>query len=618
VITVSIVAIGSMVDREPSLPEPSRETGRARRLAGEIWEPIRFGGLRHPLAVVSYLRGRLLRTRGRSNPAAGALSQAHERDPEMSVYLGELGVQLARLGRMREAREIAQTLERRDDLRGDAGGRLGRAALILVGLGDVGAAAQLASRAAAATLDGSPAQRTAALVLERAGEPTRALELARRCGNRVQERRLLGVQRELEPGWIPGLPKSDASQEPDGRRVLYLLEASLPHTPSGYAYRSREVLCALRGAGFDPIAATRLGFPASRGISADAPIELVDGVPHHRINVPGLRQYTSVPIDVQLQENANWLLELVTSTQPSVIFAGTPARNGKLALALKSATGIPIVYDVRGFPEMTWATQPGGSASELYGLRRAAETACVTGSDAAITLSETMRDQLLARGAEPEVVFTVPHVVDVDRFSPRPPNEELVHSYGLMDRFVVGSVTSLTEYEGLDVLLRAVARAAKERPDLAVLVIGGGPARRSLEELADDLGIRASVVFTGRIDQARIPDHYALLDLFAVPRHDLEVSRSVTPLKPFEALAMGLPVLASDLPALAEPVRKSDGGRLVPAESEEALAAAILDLAGDAAERSRLGSNAREFAVESHGPARAVDGLDAVLRSLLG
>ena len=405
-----------------------------------------------------------------------------------------------------------------------------------------------------------------------------------------QERRLTGVMRELDPGWIPTLPSMQPGEPQPSRRALYLLEASLPHTPSGYAYRSRDVLRALRDTGLDPVAATRLGFPSSRGVRNYSAVEEVDGVVHHRFNVPGLRQYSGIPIDVQLQRNAECLLDLAERVKPGVIVSGTPVRNGILGRALRSATGIPFAYDVRGFPEMTWATQPGGSSSELYALRRRAETACMLEADAVITLSDTMRDELLARGADPDLVFVVPHVVDVDRFAPRPRDPELVRAYRLEDSFVVGSVTSLTEYEGLHVLLRRWRRGLVPIVrSLRVLIVGDGPARASLESLAGELGMGDTVVFTGRVDQSRIVDHYALLDLFALPRRDVEVCRSVTPLKPFEALAMGVPVIASDLPALAEIVSESGGGRLVQADSEDDLGAAIIGLAEDDARAPKAG-----------------------------
>ena len=133
-----------------------------------------------------------------------------------------------------------------------------------------------------------------------------------------QERRLTGVMRELDPGWIPTLPSMQPGEPQPSRRALYLLEASLPHTPSGYAYRSRDVLRALRDTGLDPVAATRLGFPSSRGVRNYSAVEEVDGVVHHRFNVPGLRQYSGIPIDVQLQRNAECLLDLA-EVKPRVL-----------------------------------------------------------------------------------------------------------------------------------------------------------------------------------------------------------------------------------------------------------------------------------------------------------
>ena len=99
-------------------------------------------------------------------------------------------------------------------------------------------------------------------------------------------------------------------------RILYLLESSLPYAPSGYGYRSRELLRALREAGLRPEVATRMGFPSSRGIMGAPAEETVDGVTHHRLNLPGVSKYTGIPLDERLQQNAEWLLELVDRIEP--------------------------------------------------------------------------------------------------------------------------------------------------------------------------------------------------------------------------------------------------------------------------------------------------------------
>ena len=634
----------------PELPVEEAEPGRARRWLRELGETVRRGGLRRPGALLAYLRGRRLRAHGRFPEAIAALSRAAQRDSGDSAYglyaakalresgdperavellealaagpdggpalLGEVGVELARLGRSDRAHAVAGGLAEGGE--SESAEAWAEAARVYAVLGELDSARELAVRAAAEARDRSAAQRTAALALEEAGEPSQALELARRAGEEGQERRLAGLLRELGPGWAPRLAEAGAIGGGTGNRVLSLLEVSLPQAPSGYAYRSRDFLEALRAGGFEPVAATRLGFPASRGSRTWSPVESVGGVVHHRFNLPGLSQYSGLPLDARVQENAERLLDLVRRTRPALIVAGTPDLNGVAALALRSVTGIPVIYDVRGFPEMSWAVQAGGSDSELYRRRRDAETACASSADAVITLSETMREELAGRGVEESRIFVIPHVVDPDRFAPRPRNPELARSYGLEGKLVVGSVTSLTDYEGIDDLLRAIARARASWPEIAALIVGDGRYRPTLEELAAELGISDSVVFTGRIEQDRVPDHYALLDLFAIPRRDLEVCRAVTPLKPFEALAMQIPVLASDVPALAEIVSTSGGGHKVPPGSPEALAEAIVELGGDLPAREQLGRSGRAHVIENHTPDRVSEMLRNALLRLLG
>ena len=386
------------------------------------------------MAQLAYLRGRRLRARGRSRDAATAFARARAGDSDNVAYrlylaralreagsdaeataelraltsavgdepwaLGEIGVELARLSLITDARDIVRKLQAAAADHDDAGAAeaLAHAAQVCIALGGLRAGRELASKAAALAPDRSPAQRTAAQVLERAGEPSAAMELARRSGSAGQQRRLAGLLRTLEPGWAPRLEPARPVDRTADSRVLCLLEVSLPHAPSGYAYRSRDLTAAIRAAGLDPVVATRLGFPASRGVTDYSPIESSDDVIQHRFNVPGFRRYSGIPLDRQVEVNAGCALDLVERGGVDLVVAGTPNLNGAVALALRSAAGIPFVYDVRGFPEMSWAANPGGAESELYRRRREAETACATAADLVITLSETMRAELVGRG----------------------------------------------------------------------------------------------------------------------------------------------------------------------------------------------------------------------------
>jgi glycosyltransferase involved in cell wall biosynthesis len=445
-----------------------------------------------------------------------------------------------------------------------------------------------------------PALRTAVRVLEQSGEPRAALRLARQSDDESSISRIEGVLKSYDPTWLPMAGGHGPAPLPSGSRSLVLLETSLPYIRSGYTYRAQTLLRAQRRAGVEPVALTRLGFPATRGLSAPT-TERIDGVVHHRADLPDARNYTSVPVSEQLEANARWASAIGSELRPEAIVATTPHLNGLLGLALRKALQVPLVYDVRGFPEMTWAVRDGGADTDVFGLRRIAETRCMREADLVTTLSETMREHIISRGVPSERVLLLPHAVDTEAFAPAEPDEALAASLGLAGRSVVGYISSLVPYEGVGTLLDAIALARGTHPEIAGLVVGDGESLPSLEAQAQRLGLEGHVVFTGRVEAAEIARYYSLMDVFACPREDHEVTRYVTPLKPFEAMAAGCCLAVSDLPTLREAVRDGECGALFPAGDAGALAATIRGLMDRPEERRKLGRAAREHAVERHG-----------------
>lgn len=427
------------------------------------------------------------------------------------------------------------------------------------------------------------------------GELSQAIEA---CGtnraDRVLRRRLIHQLEELH-----ATPPAPSTRKPHSGdlRVLYLAANSLPFTVSGYTQRTHAVVRALRDRGVLIDAMTRLAYPLVVGKWVRGMTQEIDGVPYHRL-LPS--SYPSTPWQ-RHAKSIEMISEWVRDHDISIIHTTTNFPNAIVASRVAQQCGIPWIYEVRGELERTWLTrlprelQQEAESSEFYQLARAQETAYARAADAVVALSEISRQQLIARGVAAEKIHVVPNAVDETFLKMSLDQQTLREELGLpVDKTIVGSVTSVVDYEGLDVLIESML----ELPDSYIaLIVGDGTARPGLEQLAESLGVADRVLFVGRQPSADIAKWYAVLDVFVVPRHDTLVCRTVTPIKALSAQALGVPVVASDLPAL----REVTGGveTYVPAGHADALAAAILGVEGNGAGREWAASRTWNMAAAS-------------------
>lgn len=406
----------------------------------------------------------------------------------------------------------------------------------------------------------------------------------------------------LRPGYRLEAPARTGrpSSPPDGHRALHLLINSLPHTRSGYAMRSHSVLQAQHSAGVAAEAVTRIGYPVTVGLPLAAATETVDGVVYHRI----LPTHLARTVEARMLQMLPAVMAVAEEFRPTVIHATTHYRNALVAEAVARALGIPWVYEVRGQLERTWvaslpaAEREAAAASRRFALLRAKETEMMLAADHVVTLSESLLADIVERGVPRERVSLVPNAVDDSALDFQLDSAEARTRVGLpRDGFWVGTVSSLVDYEGLDTLLDAVALLRRLGEDVRVALVGDGVSRPSLVARAEALGLGDAAVLPGRVDREMAPVWHRALDVFVVPRRDLEVCRVVTPLKPIEAMAAGRPVVASDLPALAEIVHEPGTGVVTPAGDVTALAAAIASLRSNPSERLAYGERGRAFAM---------------------
>jgi PEP-CTERM/exosortase A-associated glycosyltransferase len=358
-------------------------------------------------------------------------------------------------------------------------------------------------------------------------------------------------------------------------RILHVLDHSIP-LHSGYTFRTLAILREQRRLGWETFHVTSPKHTATRDSE-----ETVDGwhfyrtlVPTGGKKLPGLGE---IELMRQFERRLRAVAEMV---EPHVIHAHSPVLNAIPALRVGKELGIPVVYEVRAFWEdaaVDHGTTTEGSlryrlshGTETYALRRAAHV---------FTICEGLRADIVARGIPAEKVTVIPNAVDIEKFEPgAAPDEALKAQLGLGGCTVVGFIGSFYAYEGLDLLLDALPRLLAQRPDVRVLLVGGGPQDEALNAQATRLGLADKVVFTGRVPHQQVQRYYDLVDVLAYPRHSMRLTELVTPLKPLEAMAQGRLLVASDVGGHKELIRHGDTGLLFGAGDAQALAQTLLGL----------------------------------------
>jgi glycosyltransferase involved in cell wall biosynthesis len=254
------------------------------------------------------------------------------------------------------------------------------------------------------------------------------------------------------------------------------------------------------------------------------------------------------------------------------------------------ATGSVGVLEMNG-PRIEKAAAR-GALDEPEEAERAAARA-VDAAAVVVAVSEPVA--AYARTRFPGVnVTTIPNGVDPGRFPP-----ELLEARQAATRpFTVGFVGTFKAHHGLDTLVDAFASLRRAERDARLLLVGEGPALSSVRGRLEELGLSGAARFTGAVPPDQVPSLLSEMDVGVAP---YPTRRSyVSPLKVFEYLAAGLPVVASGADQIAELVGDGEAGLLVDPESPAALAGALQELASQPERRAQLGRAGRDKVLASH------------------
>jgi len=376
-------------------------------------------------------------------------------------------------------------------------------------------------------------------------------------------------------------------------RILHVLDHSIP-LHSGYTFRTASLLREQRALGWDTFHIT-----SPKQGETQAPEETVDGLHFYRTpGGTGLMADLPVGREVALMKALGQRLEQVARlVEPDIIHAHSPVLNALPALKVGRKLGIPVVYEIRAFWEDAAVDHGTTNQGSLrYRATRGLETRAIQRADHVFTICEGLRADIVARGIPSNKVTVIPNAVNVESFQlGSPPDPALLDKLGLTGSTVVGFIGSFYAYEGLDLLVAALPQLIAARPDVKLLLVGGGSQEANLRQQAKALGVADKVVFAGRVPHQDVNKYYDLIKVLAYPRHPMRLTELVTPLKPLEAMAQGQLFVASDVGGHKELVQHNQTGVLFKAGSADALAESLLGLLNNPGLWPVLKTNGREF-----------------------
>jgi len=404
--------------------------------------------------------------------------------------------------------------------------------------------------------------------------------------------------RVIRDGWSAPKPAPRPRYQPRPRAVLSVLAQSLPHTSGGYATRSHGVLTGLRDLDWDVEAVTRLGFPYDRWPQADprvaGPADEVDGIRYHRVLEEGQRKYPQHPLTSYVDRFAASLEHHARRHRPALLHASSFHVNGLATRQAAARLGVPYVYEMRGLEElMKLSRDPAFGSSDRARFLETVELASCAGAARVFVITDALRRHMASLGVPEEKLVVLPNGVHASRFEPRPRDPDLEASLGVAGKTVIGYAGGLVDYEGLELLLTAVAALRARRTDFHVVVVGDGPHQAAVHRAAERL--EDVVTFTGRVPHEEVARYLSLFDITPFPRLPLPVCELISPIKPFESMAMGRAVVVSSVAALTEIVRDGDTGLVFEKGSSASLSRVLERLLDDPELVAKLGESARTW-----------------------
>lgn len=288
----------------------------------------------------------------------------------------------------------------------------------------------------------------------------------------------------------------------------------------------------------------------------------------------------------------------------NLIFVRDDIFDGLIAAYLKKKYNVPFVFELSNPLDQEWKTYrlEFKKPKFLYYLI-AKFNALITvyilkKADLILPTTRWFEEGLTKKGIPRLNLMPYPNGVDIESFSNKD-GKNIVEEYHLSHSKVIIYVGTMGKARYLSLLIEAFARVREERNKVKLLMVGDDNDRENLERLADELGLKDDIIFTGQVPQSEVPHFIAAADIGVSPVPPLPFYQASCPIKLFEYMAMAKPIVANDeIPEHKEVLEESGGGILAPF-TPEAFAQAIIELLDNPEKSEEMGRRGREWVVEN-------------------
>jgi phosphatidylinositol alpha-1,6-mannosyltransferase len=283
---------------------------------------------------------------------------------------------------------------------------------------------------------------------------------------------------------------------------------------------------------------------------------------------------------------------LIAAHDVDTVWFGAAAPLALLAPLARDAGASRVIASTHGH-EVGWSMLP---------LARTALRRIGNDTDVVTFISQYTRDRFASAFGPRAALERLSPGVDTDRFEPDSvARAELRARYRLGERPVIVCLSRLVPRKGQDMLIRALPAIRRRIDGAALVIVGGGPYRTTLHQLAHQFGVAEHVVFTDGVPGDELPAHHAMADVFAMPCRTRGAGLDVEGLGIvyLEASASGVPVVAGRSGGAPESVIDGETGLVVEGGDVGAIAVAVGDLLADPDRATQMGAAGRRWVVEN-------------------